>query len=62
MDHSELDFRFKPRMDLALAAMRQFSELIDVTKVLHIIPDDTNLKMLSSFLEVSFLTNVEAEE
>ncbi|VDM27559.1 unnamed protein product [Hydatigera taeniaeformis] len=48
---SELDLRFQPRMDLALAVMRQFSELIDVTKVLHIIPDETNLKSLSSFLE-----------
>ncbi|KAL5111392.1 Vam6/Vps39-like protein [Taenia crassiceps] len=50
-DHSELDLRFEPRMDLALAVMRQFSELIDVTKVLHIIPDSTNLSLLSSFLE-----------
>ncbi|VDK34283.1 unnamed protein product [Taenia asiatica] len=50
-DRNELDLRFKPRMDLALAVMRQFSEVIDVAKVLHIIPDETNLKLLSSFLE-----------
>ncbi|VDD76222.1 unnamed protein product [Mesocestoides corti] len=46
-----LDFRFKPRTDLALKAMRQFSELIDATTVLSMVPGDTNLKALSQFLE-----------
>nr|CDS22825.1 Vam6:Vps39 protein [Echinococcus granulosus] len=49
--HNELDLRFKPRMDLALAVMLRFGELIDVTKVLHMLPDDTDLKLLSPFLE-----------
>lgn len=47
-----LDFRFKPRMDLALKVMSQFGEHVDAPRVLRMIPDDVNLKSLSAFLEV----------
>lgn len=46
--------RFKPRVDLALEAAAQFSEFVDVTKVLRMIPDNVNLKLIAPFLKVCF--------
>nr|CDS31910.1 Vam6:Vps39 protein [Hymenolepis microstoma] len=50
----EINTRFKPRIDLALEVATQFSEFVDVTKVLQMIPDDVNLKSISPFLKSAF--------
>ena len=44
-------------MDLALDVMQRFSDLVDVSKVLHMIPNDDNIKIFSKFLEVSRPSN-----
>ncbi|VDO05129.1 unnamed protein product [Rodentolepis nana] len=49
---NEINSRFKPRIDLAIEVATQFSEFVDVTKVLQMIPDDVNLKSISPFLTV----------
>ncbi|VUZ46843.1 unnamed protein product [Hymenolepis diminuta] len=52
--HNDINTRFKPRVDLALKVTTQFSEFVDVTKVLQMIPNDVNIKAISPFLKSAF--------
>ncbi|KAM7541235.1 hypothetical protein Aperf_G00000043389 [Anoplocephala perfoliata] len=51
---AEINQQFKPRIDLALIVATQFSEFVDVTSALRMIPDDVNLKSIAPFLRSTF--------